>query len=161
MLLIASAAIFFGLGTGVAAAAEVHFDPDGPAAKEYALPLDQAREEGAGAGESDGPAGEKAPLFGAGVAAGGSSGGSGLGGSGGGPGNGGGEGTATEGGTGAGQSGTSSAREQKAEAVANAAIADAGGYPLSSAVLWIAAFLALAAVLALGLRAGGRRARAT
>jgi len=155
MLLIASAAIVLGLGTGVAAAAEVHFDPDGPAAKEYALPLDQAREEGARAGESDGPAGEKAPLFGAGV--GGAAGGSGSGG-GGSPGSGDGGGTATAGAGGAGsqQSGSSSQGEQKAEAVANAAIAEAAGYPLSSAILWVAAILALGVILAVVLRIARR-----
>lgn len=45
----------------------VHFDPDSPAGKEYALPLDQAREEASGGG-SDGASGERAPLFGAGIA---------------------------------------------------------------------------------------------
>lgn len=45
----------------------VFFDPDSPAGKEYALPLDQAREEAAEIGKSDGPAGEKAHLFGEGI----------------------------------------------------------------------------------------------
>lgn len=65
-MLLAAAAAFASLAS-TAGAAEVHFDPDSPAGKEYALPLDQAREEAAGVGKSDGPAGEKAPLFGEGV----------------------------------------------------------------------------------------------
>jgi hypothetical protein len=39
------------LAVSSAAADEVHFDPDSPAGKEYALPLTQAREEGSGGGE--------------------------------------------------------------------------------------------------------------
>jgi hypothetical protein len=49
----------------------VHFDPDSPAGKEYALPLDQARDEASG-GAADRAPGERAPLFGAGVSGGGS-----------------------------------------------------------------------------------------
>ncbi len=50
----------------LAAAKEgVHFDPDSPAGKEYALPLDRARDEASGA--SDGAPGRKAPLFGVGI----------------------------------------------------------------------------------------------
>src|SRR5215213_2131943 len=63
------------LPQGSALAGEVHFDAESPAGKEYALPLDQAREEAAGAGKTDGPAGEKAPLFGEGISNGGGGGG--------------------------------------------------------------------------------------
>ncbi|MGC1165450.1 MAG: hypothetical protein WA862_05015 [Solirubrobacterales bacterium] len=49
------------------AADEVHFDPDSPAGKEYALPLDQAREEATGGGKADEDSAAGAPLFGAGV----------------------------------------------------------------------------------------------
>jgi hypothetical protein len=49
----------------------VHVDPDTPAGKEYALPLDEARKEATGdSGGPAPPAGEEpeaAPLFGAGV----------------------------------------------------------------------------------------------
>jgi hypothetical protein len=50
-----------------ASAAEVHFDPDSPAGKEYALPLDQARNEATGESGSKRRPGDRAPLFGAGV----------------------------------------------------------------------------------------------
>lgn len=53
-----------------AQAGEVHFDPESPAGKEYALPLQQARHEalGPGGGEGDGgSAAAAAPLFGVGV----------------------------------------------------------------------------------------------
>jgi hypothetical protein len=56
-----------------AQAGEVHFDPESPAGKEYALPLQQARNEaiGTGGGEAgEGPGGSSgaaAPLFGVGV----------------------------------------------------------------------------------------------
>lgn len=53
----------------VAAQDEVHFDPDSPAGKEYALPLDQARDEASG-GAADRAPGERAPLFGAGISGG-------------------------------------------------------------------------------------------
>jgi hypothetical protein len=50
----------------------VHFDPDSPAGKEYALPLDQARDEATGGGNPEGTgreeeSGESAPLFGEGL----------------------------------------------------------------------------------------------
>jgi hypothetical protein len=63
------------------AAGAVHFDPESPAGKEYALPLDEARNEATGT-ENEGPEGsaksgsevesdESAPLFGEGVSGGG------------------------------------------------------------------------------------------
>src|SRR5665811_253655 len=45
----------------------VHFDPDSPAGKEYALPLDEARDEAVGEGQPDGASGASAPLFGVGI----------------------------------------------------------------------------------------------
>jgi hypothetical protein len=49
-------------------AGEVHFDPQGPAEKEYALPLQQARGEALGTGGTEaGGRPETAPLFGVGV----------------------------------------------------------------------------------------------
>src|SRR5665811_1977608 len=45
----------------------VHFDPDSPAGKEYALPLDEARDEAVGEGQPDGASGASAPLFGVGT----------------------------------------------------------------------------------------------
>lgn len=46
----------------------MHFDPESPAGKEYALPLDQARHEGAGkTGIDESGSVEPAPLFGQGV----------------------------------------------------------------------------------------------
>ncbi|HEX7610251.1 MAG TPA: hypothetical protein VF380_06240 [Solirubrobacteraceae bacterium] len=58
-----------GLATGAAQAATglepgVHVDPGSPAAKEYALPLNQARQTGGGAPSSSS---SSAPLFGAGI----------------------------------------------------------------------------------------------
>jgi hypothetical protein len=63
------------------AAGAVHFDPESPAGKEYALPLDEARHEATGTeGESpegsansgaEGESSESAPLFGEGVSGGG------------------------------------------------------------------------------------------
>jgi hypothetical protein len=58
------------------AANGVHFDPDSPAGKEYALPLDQARNEAAGDEGSkeigsDGESAQSASLFGEGVSGGG------------------------------------------------------------------------------------------
>lgn len=128
-----------------ALAGEVHFDADSPAGKEYALPLDQAREEAAGAGKVDGPAGEKSPLFGEGV----SSGGGGTPGGGGENGNGSGGNAAP--GEGGGQAHGSQA--DRSPAAIAAAVSDGdSGYPVSNAILWIVAFIALAGLAALALR---------
>ena len=56
-------------GAGVAGAQDngVHVDPDSPAGKEYALPLDSARRDAGGTPNGTGAAGASAPLFGAGV----------------------------------------------------------------------------------------------
>jgi hypothetical protein len=128
-------------------AGEVHFDPESPAGKEYALPLDQAREEAAGAGKTDGPAGEKAPLFGEGV----SSGGGGPQAGGGGPATGSpGNGTTGDGSDGQPQA----AGSTRSPAAVAAALSGGGdGYALSSAILWLLAIAALAGIAALLLRA--------
>jgi hypothetical protein len=131
----------------------VFFDPDSPAGKEYALPLDQARDEAAGVGKSDGPAGEKAPLFGEGVSGRGSGPGSGP--SGGGM-RGGSGADRTEAPTGSGGRGQGSQR-LRAPAAAAAAISSADDpYALSSAILWIAAIVTLGGIAGLVLRAAQR-----
>jgi hypothetical protein len=59
---------FLGLvAPSAASAGAVHFDPNSPAGKEYALPLAQARNEAAGRGGSAGASATSAPLFGAGI----------------------------------------------------------------------------------------------
>lgn len=125
-----------------ALAGEVHFDPESPAGKEYALPLDQAREEAAGVGKTDGPAGEKSPLFGEGVSSGG-------GGTPGGGQNGDGSGGNTPGGSGQGHP---SQADRPPAAVAAAISRNDSSYSFSSAILWIVAFIALSGLAALGLR---------
>jgi hypothetical protein len=147
MLLAAAVALALLVPSQRAIAKEVFFDPDSPAGKEYALPLDQARDEAAGVGKSDGPAGEKAPPFGEGVSRGGSGPGPGT------------DGGGTAGihagalaGNGARAQGRGSERLHAREAAA--AISSAGGdYALSSAILWIAAILALGGIVGLVLRA--------
>lgn len=134
-----------------ALAGEVHFDAESPAGKEYALPLDQAREEAAAAGKTDGPAGEKAPLFGEGISNGGGGGAA--------QGGGGAVGGDTAAGDGNGQ-GEGPNPHRSPAAVAAAISSSDGGYALSSAILWIAAILALAGIAALVLR-GFQRPRAT
>src|SRR5215213_8681592 len=55
----------------------LHVDPDSPGGKEYAIPLDQARDDATGGGSQYGGGGSGSHLFGVGV--GGSDGGSGAG----------------------------------------------------------------------------------
>ena len=57
------------LGAGVASAQDrgVHVDPDSPAGKEYALPLDSARQDASGGPSGTAATGNGAPLFGAGI----------------------------------------------------------------------------------------------
>lgn len=132
-----------------ASAKGVFFDPESPAGKEYALPLDQAREEAGAVGTVGGGTGEKAQLFGAGI--------SGLGAGPGSPG----------GGTGADQAGTppgnavkgqrgGTRRPHKAAVVAAAISSPNRSYAVSSAILWIAAIVALGGVTALSLRVAQR-----
>lgn len=54
-------------GQGVAQDNGVHVDPDSPAGKEYALPLDSARRAAEGQNASGGSSDAAAPLFGAGI----------------------------------------------------------------------------------------------
>lgn len=131
------------LPQAAALAGEVHFDADSPAGKEYALPLDRAREEAAGAGKTDGPAGEKAPLFGEGVSSGG-----------GGPQAGGGAGGNGPGGeAGNGQGPLEHGAKGEHSAAVAAAISDSdSGYALSNAIVWLAALAALAGIAALVFR---------
>jgi hypothetical protein len=54
-----SAWLAFAGGTAVAAPDDgVHYDPDSPSGQEYALPLDQARDQGGGKGRDAAPFGE-------------------------------------------------------------------------------------------------------
>lgn len=130
----------------------VFFDPDSPAGKEYALPLDQAREEAVG-GKSDGPAGKKAPLFGEGV----SGRGSGPGASGGSTGGGSGADRAGAPAGSGGGDGGQGAQRLAATAAASAVISSAkDDYALSNAILWVAAILALGGIAALVLRVAQR-----
>jgi hypothetical protein len=111
-----SAAVFclslmlVGGGAANAQGQGVHVDPDSPAGKEYALPLDQARRD-AGGGLVDGKSrgAHRAPLFGAGISSkGGLSGGGGAS-------AGGGEGATSGSGSTAGQSGSSATPSDRAE----------------------------------------------
>lgn len=129
----------------------VFFDPDSPAGKEYALPLDQAREEAAG-GKSDGPAGKRAPLFGEGV----SGRGSGPGAGGGTGGESGGDQAGSTAGDGDGGEGQGPQRFAAGVATAAAISSADDGYALSNAILWVAAILALGGIAALVLRAAQR-----
>jgi hypothetical protein len=133
----------------------VFFDPDSPAGKEYALPLDQARDEAAGVGKSDGPAGERAPLFGEGVSAGqsgnGPRGGAGSN-----------DADAAEGGgdaTGQDERPHTGESQRRAK-LSPLAAQGSDGYPLGSGVAWVAGVVALGGLLALGLR-GLQRLRPT
>ncbi|MBS1860584.1 MAG: hypothetical protein JSS68_02620 [Actinobacteria bacterium] len=71
MVLVALLALFLLAGSAVAVraqAGEVHFDPQSPAEKEYALPLQQARNEALGTEGAEGNVRpEAAPLFGVGI----------------------------------------------------------------------------------------------
>ena len=149
-----------------AAADEVHFDPESPAGKEYALPLQQARNEalGTGGGEAGGPggpggsggSGAAAPLFGVGVG-----GGDGAGG----PGKGGGVeqradggGAQSQGGQPGGKNSTTDSGEPAASVVATAEGAD---YSTGQGLLLLAGILVLGVALGFGLRASGRHRAAT
>lgn len=146
-MLLAAAVVLALLASSQRAIAKgVFFDPNSPAGKEYALPLEQAREEAAGVGTSDGPAGKQTQLFGEGV-------------------------TPRRSGPGAnsGRGGESSAGRQRAPGGSpaggpgqgsqplrsdTAAISSADDhYPLSNALLWIAAVLAVGGAASLALRA--------
>lgn len=149
-MVLAATAVFAMLAP-VATAAEVHFDPDSPAGKEYALPLDQARDEAAGGKAADRPTGVPAPLFGAGVEP--RDGAPGAGGSG----ESGGQdsGEADQGsGAGGGERGSPGGGGGAALSLTDAESGD--GYPLSSGLLLVAAVLLVGAGIGLTLRLAGR-----
>jgi hypothetical protein len=131
-----------------AAAKEVFFDPDTPAGKEYALPVDQAREEATGDG-ADESSGAGAPLFGAGVPPRGA--GTGAAGA---------ETGLTSHPQGQGPGGQPNGNARKTEPHGDSAnpgqtvrVAAAGGsYPLTSGVGIVAAIMLVGAALGLGLR---------
>jgi hypothetical protein len=76
------ATLLLGAGAVFAADDGVHVDPDSPAGKEYALPLETARSDAGGGDGSDSGGTGKAPIFGAGISTrGGASGQGGRGGS--------------------------------------------------------------------------------
>lgn len=145
-----------------AEAGEVHFDPESPAGKEYALPLQQARNEalGTGGGEAapgaggGGGAGAAAPLFGVGV--GGKGGGSGPGGEG--AGRSGGSSKAEGRGQGSGGGGASPAGKRGSD---DAGAAASASYSGSQGLLLLAGILVLGALIGLGLRALTRQRPAT
>ena len=154
-MLLAGAVVLVLLAAAPHAFAKVHFDPESPAGKEYALPLDQARDEAARAGKSDGPAGKKAQLFGEGIskqgpdaAPGASAGNGGRQGSGEGP-----------GGEAGDKNGSQRQEPRQLSASVVAVSSNDHSYALSSAILWIAAILAVGGLVAFVLRAM-RRSRA-
>lgn len=132
-----------------AVAAEVHFDPDSPAGKEYALPLPQARNEAMGKeGIEDEPP-SQAPLFGVGVGGSGSSGGgSGSGSQGGGSPQASGQAQGNPAGGGANPSGN----PRSATGKANPATAGTS-YGLGTAIVLVGGILLIALALGLALRA--------
>ncbi|HEV2727499.1 MAG TPA: hypothetical protein VGV34_04340 [Solirubrobacterales bacterium] len=130
-----------------AAAGEVHFDPDSPAGKEYALPLPAARNEAMGKEGIDDEPPSQAPLFGVGV-----------GGSGDGDGGGGNKGDGSrqpsgqsQGNPGGGKANPSD-NPQSGVARANPA-AEETSYGLGTAVALVGGILLIALALGLALRA--------
>jgi hypothetical protein len=151
-MLLTSAVALVLLAATPLALAKVHFDPESPAGKEYALPLDQARDEAAGADKSDGPAGKKAQLFGEGISKEGSN-----------PTPGSSADNGSTQGSGAGASGNAGgnngARHQQPRQLSASVVAVSSNdhsYALSSAILWIAAILALGGLAGFALRAAQR-----
>lgn len=149
MLLAAAVVLALASPQQQASAKGVFFDPESPAGKEYALPLDQAREEAGAVGTVGGSTGENSQLFGAGI--------SGVG-AGPGP---------HGGGTGTDQAGTppgnaikglrGGARHLRKATVVAATISNQNhSYAVSSAILWVAAIVALGGVAALSLRVAQR-----
>jgi hypothetical protein len=151
LALAAAALLFVALQVpALAAHGGVHFDPDSPAGTEYALPLDKAREE-TSVGRSDGPGGEKPPLFGAGVS-----------------------GERPAAGDARAEDISASARPEIKSAglgegsprsaagegarPAAAVPSTSGGYPIAKGIAWVAAVVLLGGAMALGLR-GARRLR--
>jgi hypothetical protein len=140
----------------LAQAGEVHFDPESPAGKEYALPLPQARNEALGGGGA-GPGGESgggggptavaAPLFGVGVGGRQSAGSDGEA-------NGGGK-QASQTDRGGGPDGKQAGGEGR-QAV-HIAAAEASGYSSGQALLMLVAILVLGIGLGFALRALSRQ----
>jgi hypothetical protein len=135
----------------------VHFDPDSPAGKEYAIPLEQARNEAAGTTpEGSGEIGRKeesstfAPLFGVGIGTGGGAGtaaGAGRGANTEAPGRGG----STAGG--AASEGRAPGGSPREAALSANRLADVGdGYPTTSAVALVAFLVLVGLALGLALR---------
>ena len=144
-----------------AQAAEVHFDPESPAGKEYALPLQQARNEalGTSGGENapggGGSAGAAAPLFGVGV--------SGRG-KGGGPGPGAAGAARTGGGSkaaGRGHGSENGKTSPESSGNPSAGAASSASYSDGQGLLLLAGILILGAVIGLGLRGLVRQRPAT
>jgi hypothetical protein len=151
-MLLTSAVALVLLAAAPHALAKVHFDPESPAGKEYALPLDQARDEAAGTGKSDGPAGKKAQLFGEGISKQGSNAV---------PGSSAGNGSTQGGSAGAGgdAGGNNGPQRQEPRQLSASVVAVSSNdhsYSLSSAILWVAAVLALGSLVGLALRAAQR-----
>jgi hypothetical protein len=129
-----------------AGAAEVHFDPDSPAGKEYALPLPQARNDALGDDRIDDRPPSEAPLFGVGISGGDSGGGATQG-----PREAHGESRAAAGGEGSG--GDGSGRQASPRETSDSARATGGSsYALGTAIILVAAVLVGAVLLGLGLR---------
>lgn len=154
--LLAFLALFTMAAASRAEAGEVHFDPESPAGKEYALPLQQARNEALGGGGESTPggggsAGAATPLFGVGV--GGEGGGSGPGGGTARPG---GE-SKPEGGDEGAQSGRSGDLPESDSGSARAGAAATASYSEGEGLLLLAGILTLGAAIGLGLRAFGRQ----
>jgi hypothetical protein len=131
-----------------AASGAVHFNPESPAGKEYALPLEQAREEAAGTQGQPGSKSGGAALFGVGVSGGRNSGGTGSGGGrAGGVAAHGSSGTPVEAAPGPGQEGAKRARSNGHSAPTNIALAKTGGgFSLTVGVAIVAGILLAAAV---------------
>jgi hypothetical protein len=147
-MLLAAAVLVLVPSQQQAVAKGVFFDPESPAGKEYALPLDQARSEAAGK-QSDGPAGEKAHLFGEGISGRGSPPGAS------------GPGIGTDRPKAPAEVAASGpghvSRHLHTAAVTAAAISSADDhYALLGAIIWVAAILALGALAGFALRIAQR-----
>ncbi|HET7590131.1 MAG TPA: hypothetical protein VFK14_08140 [Solirubrobacterales bacterium] len=147
--------LFAAMGLVLAAQARaggVHFDPESPAGKEYALPLQQARNEALGGpgkgdeGGGGGGTGIAAPLFGVGV-----------GGSQAGPKSEASAGTSPARQPGSNDKGKEKTPEGESDASTVKALASAGNsYPAGQGLLILGGFLLLGIALGLGVRAWTR-----
>jgi hypothetical protein len=143
------------VGGGIASAQDkgVHVDPNSPAGKEYALPLDSARREASGGASSGSSSGDSAPLFGAGISRGGGSSGGGASSPGSGPGDGKANGTRDGGSGGSGGNGSSLGGVDATQAAR--AVADTGGGLSAGALTLLIALgvLAVGGLIGLSVRA--------